>query len=97
MRVSSTIKWRSSGAKTTKVRADSIDRTGTAIGNISHSVGLQELTDDQITDQLVLPGCKVRRHVRRLVANILLGRLDPSPSLAPYRDMAMLALFPFFT
>ena len=55
------------------------------------------LTDDQITDQLVLRGCKVRRHVGRLVANILLSRLDPSPSLAPYRDIAMLALFPFFT
>ena len=38
------------------------------------------------TNQLVLRGCKVRRHVRRLVANIMLGRLDPSPSLAPYRD-----------
>ena len=59
-RASSAIKWRSGGAKTTKVRADCIDRTGTAAGNISHSVGLQGLTDDQITDQLMLQGCEVR-------------------------------------
>jgi hypothetical protein len=48
---------------------------GSATGDIGHLVSLQRLTDDRITDQLVLRGCKVRCHVRRLVANIRLGRL----------------------
>ena len=69
-RASSTIKWRSDGVEATKVRANCIDRTRTATGNL---VSLQGLTDDHITDQLALRGCEIRRHVRRL--NILLGRL----------------------
>ena len=40
---SSTTKWRSGGAEATKVRADCIDRTGTATSNIGHLVSLQDL------------------------------------------------------
>ena len=58
-----------------KVRADCTGRTGTTIGNISHLVSLQGLTDDHITDQFMPRGCEVRRYIRHLVANILLGRL----------------------
>ncbi len=62
----STAIWRRFGsAEAAKVGPNVLDRASTAASNFSHlSILLKRLTDNHLTDQVILRGCKIRRHDR---------------------------------